>query len=708
MKNFIRNIKNRLRKYSRRISDFNAYIVNKYKLDQLSIFLNRVSIVATIFYSAIIYFIMEMFSRHSFIKTIFFIADSPLVFLYNTFMVFLPFLIVYFFRRRIFVRTLITVFWLLIGTINGVVLLKRVTPFNAQDLKVVSDAVSLINSYFKPLQLIAIIIAIIVVILLLAALFILAPKYKGKMHYIRSVITIILFTGLFLLSTVSAINHRVLSTYFGNLAYSYEDYGLCYCFATSIFNTGISKPNDYNEEKMHEIAEKSDLAKSTNNSDNPNLIFVQLESFFDPLEVNYVKLNKDPIPNFRNLCSKYSTGYFTAPSIGAGTSNTEFEVLTGMSMRYFGPGEYPHKTILKTTQCESLASDMRKLGYSAHAIHNNGGNFYSRADVFKNLGFNSYTSKEFMNVLSTTDTGWAKDDILLKSIDDSLNSTDNTDFVFTITVESHGDYPGEKILENPEIQVTSLEDGSKKNSWEYYCNLLYDVDKFVKNLIDMIEKRNEPSVIVFYGDHIPTMNLKASDIDNRYLYNTEYVIWDNIGLTKTDKNYNAYQLSSAVLDKLDIHNGTLFNYHQNRQGTKNYQQDLELLQYDILYGKQYVYDNNPTIIPSDMIMGIRDTSITSVYLTATNQLIVRGTNFTQNSRVFINGKKYKTTFLSDEKLSVDLKDYELSDLDELVVSQMGSKNRVFKSSNTSYYNQGLNDIYRGNIDDLIKDANNAN
>ena len=56
------------------------------------------------------------------------------------------------------------------------------------------------------------------------------------------------------------------------------------------------------------------------------------------------------------------------------------------------------------------------------------------------------------------------------------------------------------------------------------------MDQFVGDLIKAVEERNEPSVVVFYGDHLPTMGLTAEDLKSRYLYNTNYVIWDNIGL----------------------------------------------------------------------------------------------------------------------------------------------------------------------------------
>ena len=63
-----------------------------------------------------------------------------------------------------------------------------------------------------------------------------------------------------------------------------------------------------------------------------------------------------------------TSGYLTVPVVGAGTANTEFEVLSGMSMQYFGTGEYPYKTILKKTDCESTAADMEPMPYITMAV----------------------------------------------------------------------------------------------------------------------------------------------------------------------------------------------------------------------------------------------------------------------------------------------------------------------------------------------------
>ena len=108
-----------------------------------------------------------------------------------------------------------------------------------------------------------------------------------------------------------AIENRVISNYFGNIAFAYEDYGFPYCFAASLFNTGINQPSSYSEETMKEISNDGALTTSETSlpsEERPNIIFVQLESYFDPTEVEWLRFSEDPIPNLRKLYKEYSSG----------------------------------------------------------------------------------------------------------------------------------------------------------------------------------------------------------------------------------------------------------------------------------------------------------------------------------------------------------------------------------------------------------------
>ena len=660
------------------------------KMQPVYKWMNRLSLPLHFLLACVINFLIELISRLSFFEAWNYMVGTPLVFLYNAFLIFATFSIIYLVRRRVFARILLSVFWLFLGTCNGYLLTKRVTPFNAQDLKVLSDALELTGNYFNTFELIMIIIGVVALVVWVVSMWRRGGQFTGKMHRIIALGGVVVSFGACALLTDAAIDKRVISNYFGNIAFAYEDYGFPYCFSASLFNTGINEPSGYSEATMAEISNNGGLTKSeTGRSEDelPNIIFVQLESFFDPTEVEWLRFSEDPIPNLRKLFNEYSSGYFKVPSVGAGTANTEFEVLTGMSMRFFGPGEYPYKTYAKTKVLESAASALTSLGYGAEALHNNGGNFYSRAQVFNNMGFDHYTSKEFMNILQITPKGWATDDILVPNIMESMDTTEGQDFVFTISVQGHGDYPTEPTLENPEIIVSGVEDEGKRNAWEYYVNEVYEMDKFVGQLIDEVESRNEPSVIVFYGDHLPTMDLESSDLKSKYLYNTNYVIWDNIGLEKKDGNIAAYQIMAEVFDRLDIHSGTVFNYHQQRNATKNYLADLELLQYDIMYGEQYVYEKSGApITEGHMVMGVKDAEITEAVSQLDGSYSIYGSNFTKQSKVYINGEKQETKFLNNTRL--DLEESELNEGDTVMVAQVGSSNTIFRTSKTYEYRDG--------------------
>lgn len=660
------------------------------KMQPVYKWMNRLSLPLHFLLACVINFFIELISRLSFFEAWDYMVGTPLVFLYNAFLIFATFSIVYLVRRRTFVRILLSVFWLFLGTCNGYLLTKRVTPFNAQDLKVLSDALELTGNYFSTFELVMIIIGVVALVLWIISMWRRGGQFAGKMHRIIALCGVVASFALCIVLTNVAVDRRVISNYFGNIAFAYEDYGFPYCFSASVFNTGINEPSGYSEEMMAEISNDGEITKSeTGRSEDelPNIMFVQLESFFDPTEVEWLRFSEDPIPNLRKLFSEYSTGYFKVPSVGAGTANTEFEVLTGMSMRFFGPGEYPYKTYVKTNVLESAATALASLGYGTEALHNNGGNFYSRAQVFNNMGFDHYTSKEFMNILQTTPTGWATDDILVPNIMEAMDTTEGQDFVFTISVQGHGDYPTEPTLENPEIIVSGVEDEGKRNAWEYYVNEVYEMDKFIGELIEAVEARNEPTVLVIYGDHLPTMDLEAKDLKSRYLYNTNYVIWDNIGLEKQDGNIAAYQIMAEVFDRLDIHSGTVFNYHQERRQTKNYLADLELLQYDIMYGEQYVYEESGApITEGHMVMGVKDTQITDLVIQTDGTYSVYGENFTKQSKVYINGEQQTTKFLNNTRL--DLKSSDLKDGDIVMVAQVGSNSTIFRTSKTYEYQDG--------------------
>lgn len=647
-------------------------------------FFQKISLLIHALGSMAVYFLIEVFSRHSILEAWEYMTEKPLVFAYNTAFIFTTTLIAYLFRRRCFFRILIWILWLFLGAVNGILLMTRVTPFTGPDLKLLTDAIALAEKYLPGAGVIVAGIVAAVVMVLLLLLFIKGPRYQGKVKY-RYCIPLIcaavfVFTGV----TQLALEKRILSNYFGNIAFAYEDYGFPYCLATTIFNTGISCPRHYSEEEIQRIEETSSNLPKTKEGEYPNIIFLQLESFMDPTLVNYLKLSEDPIPTFRSLMKEYSSGYFKVPSIGAGTANTEFETITGMSMHYFGPGEYPYKSILKETTCESAPYVLKQLGYSTHAIHNNEANFYGRKSIFPNLGFDTFISEEYMpEEDQKNQLGWVKDKILTEEIMKCLEATENPDYIYTISVQGHGAYPEEPFVEEPEITVSGSPTEEQNNQWEYYVNEIREMDEFLAELTETLSEYEEDVVLVIYGDHLPTMDLTVQDMENRYLFQTQYVIWDNLGLKKKDENLAAYQMAAHVMDRIGIHEGTIFRYHQGRRNTKNYQVDLETLQYDLLYGERYAYGGKSSYKKTKMRLGLSDVTLDGLELISETDdtYYITGTNFTPSSQIKLNGEWYDTVFINTTKLMIT--GTELKSFDKMAVCQR-SNSSTRKSLSRSY------------------------
>lgn len=659
--------------------------LEKFKVFQT---LEKYSLIVHGVLSLILIFIIEWVSRHSFVSAVSFVIDTPLVFLFNAMLIFVTLMIAYLFRHRGLVRIIISVFWLLLGVVNSFILASRVTPFNFTDLKLIGDLLSMQGSkYFSVQQGVLVVVCLVILLLFLVLYAIRGPFYKKKIHRVRNLILLLIAIGCVPLISKAAIHTGVMASYFGNLAQGYKDYGFVYSFVASTVDTGMSKPSGYSEDSVDQVLNQIDVGETTlDTEDMPNIIFVQLESFIDPTEVNFLNVSEDPIPNFRSLMDTYTSGHLTVPIVGAGTANTEFELLTGMALRYFGLGEYPYKTVLKDTTCESAAGVLSDLGYSTHAIHNNGGNFYGRANVFANMGFDSFTSKEMMNATEYNIlNSWLKDDILVEETLKVLDSTENqSDFVFTIAVQSHGNYPTYEVYEDPVIKVTGAQTEEKNYQWEYFCNQMYEVDQVVGKMIEELSKREEKTLVVFYGDHLPTMGLEASDMATGDLYKTTYATWNNFGLEKADADLATYEIMAYVMDQLNIHEGTIFKYQQacleDKTLARNAYNDLETLQYDLLYGERYAYDGQDLYPRSELVMGVEDITIENTFITYDQtKLIISGSNFTPWSKVYINGNRVTTSYKSDSRLMIFLKD--VKDGDTIVVNQIGANETIFRSSN---------------------------
>lgn len=573
---------------------------------------------------------------------------------------------------------LVSLTWIILGIANNLVIKFRETPLTFSDLGMIQNALELSNQYLSKSSIILIILLFIVVISILSFLFFKCKKYKIK--YIRNITSLLIFFALFKILLNYGLDNDIISKNFWDITGGYNQYGFSYSFYNSAVNNGMSKPNGYSKNTIEGIKNELDILTAENsnnkvatssaiiednssnkevNSDTsiikPNIIIVQLESFINPNWITDIELNKNPVSNFEALSDYFTSGLLSVPSFGGGTANTEFEVITGMSTEFFGTGEFPFNTIASKQSIPSLAYSLKNLGYSANALHNHEGKFYTRDKVYKNLGFDSFTPIECMSPPERTPVGWSKDNVLINEICNIITSTDNPDLIFGVSVQGHGGYPNDYV-EDKEIYITNDYSKDNKNSLEYYINQIYEMDQFVGNLIDAVNALDEPTIIAFYGDHFPAVGLATSDVSINTLKSTPYVIWDNMNLKEDNKDIKTYNLTSLILDKLSFPDTTLSLLHNSNLNQETKTEYLNQLEYDMLYGKNYTDDYEKLVPSSEYKIGFKNVKVNNVETYDDNNILIKGENFNNYSNVYVDGKYVDKTFIDSNTLAIS-KDY---------------------------------------------------
>ena len=629
-----------------------------------------------IVYSILLTFFIDCISRSSFNEAFNFLTNSFNIFLYNVLIIVLTLSPCFLFKIRLFYFSLISLIWFILALANNLVTKFRGMPLTFYDIGMIENGLEIIEQYLSKNLIIIMILSSLLLISLLIFIF-LKCKKKSINYFIN-----ILLISLLIISFPQILNYglksNIISKNFWDINWGYNTYGFIYSFFNSAINNGINKPINYSNDTISSIKNSLLLLEPENDmkltvsssivnydftdikdfkdNDNkllPNIILIQLESFINPNWITDIKLNKNPVSNLESLSNEFTSGLISVPVLGGGTANTEFEVITGMSTEFFGSGEFPYNTIASKKAIPSLAYTLRDLGYSSNSLHNHEGKFYSRDVVYQNLGFDSFTPIECMSPPERTPVGWAKDSVLIDEICNILISTDNSDLIFGISIQGHGGYPSDYI-EDKEVYITNDYSKDNKNSLEYYINQIYEMDQFIGNLIETVNELNEPTIIVFYGDHFPAIGLSESNISIRTLKKTPYLIWDNMNLARENKDISAYELTSLILDKLSLPSTTLNMLHNSSLDEKTKTEYLNQLEYDMIYGKNYTADYEELVPSSEYKIGFKNVKINSIEIYDDNNILIKGENFNNYSNVYINGKYIEKISIDNNTLSIPL------------------------------------------------------
>lgn len=266
-------------------------------------------------------------------------------------------------------------------------------------------------------------------------------------------------------------------------------------FTINISNIIIKKPDGYSKTKIAEI-DKELLAYEKQGEVSPDIVVIMSESFADVTKIEGLEFSSDPMPRFREIGAKGITGEVYVPVLGGKTANTEFEFLTGYSVKHLPEGSVPYQQHIKN-DINSLARYMKEDNYLATAIHNNIPEFWNRKKVYEYMGFDRFISvDEFENPFYFG--SWISDADMMSKIKHTLEENeDKNQMIFAVTVQNHAPYYVPGGVE--EIKVEGDLSAEDKDMLSRYATGVKISDNDLYELYKYIEKRDKPTILCYFG-----------------------------------------------------------------------------------------------------------------------------------------------------------------------------------------------------------------
>lgn len=412
---------------------------------------------------------------------------------------------------------------------------------------------------------------------------------------------------------------------------NYAENGLVLGFISNLDTTVAEKPKEYSKDNIVQIANniKKQYKSQTVNekqAEKPNVIFIMSEAFWDPIKLTNLSFSEDPVSNLHHYIENFPGGQTISPTFGGNTANTEFEALTSYSMSFLKPGSIPYQQVVTNqNSIPSIVSELKNDGYQAKAIHAFGRTFFKRDNVYDTLGFDNFNAQDTMKN-TDIDGDYISDLSMSKEIIDELNKAKKPTFIHAVTMQNHFPFTPGKFGET-KIKISGLTEDSAAEL-ETYTEGLRRSDEALQYLIEQINDLDRPTLLVFFGDHLPSLGVNKSIYKEAGYIKNEKTINERLAMAETPLliygNYNLpndnlgmvspIYFSNLVFDYAGINKSPFYQFlselHKevpvlrdelkvNGKGEvienltdkqKEMLKQYELIQYDLLVGKQYSKD----------------------------------------------------------------------------------------------------------------------
>lgn len=491
------------------------------------------------------------------------IWNSPLDFLLNVLFYLCIYTLLYVLSNRFRFSILFgNIFFWLLAIINHFTLLYRGTPILPWDLYSAGTAINVMDGYKLTFDFISVLMTLLVVFLCVITLKIKFVNRSLKTNLIGKAVGLSLIAAFcitFYSSLIYSESYQDIDNLWNQTSAS-KQHGLILNLAINAQYIAISPPHGYSEEKVTEIIEENTPETSdTKETENvkPNIIAIMNESFADFNRIREVEVSEDYMPFVRSMEENTIKGYLLVSAFGAGTSNTEFEFLTGNSMAFLPAGSIAYQQYIQE-ETQSLVSTLNNQGYTSVAVHPYSPTGWNRTKVYPYLGFANFLSiddfenpKLIRHLISDT-----------SSYDKLIELYEQKDpgdplFLFNVTMQNHGGY--DTAYENFQESIQLNEPAGYPEA-QRFISLMKESDQAVEQLISYFSNQEEPTIIVLFGDHYPNVEkefyseLYGNELDNLSLedlqkqYSVPFFIWANYDIEEEYIDLiSANYLSSLLL-----------------------------------------------------------------------------------------------------------------------------------------------------------------
>ena len=512
------------------------------------------------------------------------IIRSPLVILLNFIPIFLlGILLQGIFGRRSLSLIINSIFYLVIFTVNRTKVIYRNAPLRVSDLRLALEALNMSKNSFAP-DIYGLVVCIIgIIFLILLALIFKSEKLKIKDRLIAIVTVIVSSLLLFnFVYTKDSLYYKLpLKGNSFNLIDQFNSKGFNYTFLFYLEKSFVKAPEGYSEKEIKErdVLDHSENIEAIKNMERPNIIWIMGEAFTDLSQDPHFTFTPENDPN-KNLkilqANSVMQGRIVTPSFGGGTGDTEFDVLTGTLTINCAPDESFAFNAIKR-DVGSMPNLLKSIGYKTMAFHPGYAWFYGRQNVYPKLGLDdNFFLEDIENPINKGDYLSEEQftEIYINRFLEAIKNSDDPVFSYAVDIQNHGPYFYDKYGENLPYECSvNLSEEAANNFGSYFLGVK-DMDNMLGEVYKMMNEIDEPTIMVFYGDHLPGLGSDPSAYDEIGIklshenlekeiefYSTPYVILanekgralmnrDNVEV-RDGNAVSANYLSSMVLDMLN-------------------------------------------------------------------------------------------------------------------------------------------------------------